>query len=207
MARLASGLRGIGAGGGQRLAFLGLNSDRYMEYFFAVPWAGEVFVPINTRLAPPEVVHWLNDSAAEVLLIDDNFTAMLPKIQGRLESLKAVVHVGGGAAPEGMLSFEGLIEGKAEMGPLDAGGDELAGLFYTGGTTGRSKGVMLSHRNLVLNALQFAAEVGFNSGSHYLHTAHMFHLANGAATFAVTSMAEASTIIPSFEPVAARVAI
>lgn len=207
VARLASGLRGIGAGGGRRVAFLGLNSDRYIEYFFAVPWAGGVFVPINTRLAPPEVVHWLNDSAAEVLLIDDNFTAMLPKIQGRLESLKTVVHVGDGAAPEGMLSFEGLIEGEAEIAPLDTGGDELAGLFYTGGTTGRSKGVMLSHRNLVLNALQFAAEVGFNSGSHYLHAAPMFHLANGAATFAVTSMAGASTIIPSFEPVATLAAI
>ncbi len=67
-------------GGGRRVAFLGLNSDHYIEYFFAVPWAGGVFVPINTRLAPPEVVHWLNGSAAEVLLIGDNFTAMLPKI-------------------------------------------------------------------------------------------------------------------------------
>jgi long-chain acyl-CoA synthetase len=82
VARLASGLRGIGVDGGQRVAFLGLNSDRYMEYFFAVPWAGGVFVPINTRLAPPEVVHWLNDSGAGVLLIDEKFTAMLPKIQG-----------------------------------------------------------------------------------------------------------------------------
>ncbi len=200
ISRLAAGLRGIGVSTGDRVAMLGLNSDRYLEYFFAVPWAGGVFVPINTRLAPPEVVHWMNDSGATVLLIDDNFTAMLPKIQGQLEALKTVVHVGDGAPPEGMLSFEGLIDGAAEMEPLDTGGDEMAGLFYTGGTTGRSKGVMLSHRNLVLNALQFAGEVGFNSASHYLHAPPMFHLANGAATFAVTSMAGASTIIPSFTP-------
>nr|MCS5607765.1 AMP-binding protein [Alphaproteobacteria bacterium] len=79
--------------------------------------------------------------------------------------------------------------------------------FYTGGTTGRSKGVMLSHRNLVLNALQFASEVGFVSNSHYLHAAPMFHLANGAATFAITSMAGSSTIIPGFEPMATLQAI
>ncbi|NQV61273.1 MAG: long-chain-fatty-acid--CoA ligase [Alphaproteobacteria bacterium] len=207
VSRLAAGLRGLGVGPGDRVAMLALNSDRYLEYFFAVPWAGGVFVPINTRLAPPEVVHWLNDSGATVLLIDDNFTAMLPKLQGQLESLKTIVHVGDGAPPEGMLSFEALIDGAGEIEPLDSGGDEMAGLFYTGGTTGRSKGVMLSHRNLVLNALQFAAEVGFDAGSHYLHAAPMFHLANGAATFAVTSMAASSTIIPGFQPVATLQAI
>ena len=207
VSRLASGLAGIGVGVGDRVAMLGLNSDRYLEYFFAVPWAGGVFVPINTRLAPPEVVHWLNDSGASVLLIDDNFTAMLPKLQGQLESLKTIVHVGDGAPPEGMLSYEALIDGAAEIEARDTGGDELAGLFYTGGTTGRSKGVMLSHRNLLLNALQMAGEAGFNATAHYLHAAPMFHLANGAATFAITSMAGASTIIPGFEPVATLRAI
>ncbi|MBC8239204.1 MAG: long-chain-fatty-acid--CoA ligase [Alphaproteobacteria bacterium] len=207
VSRLAAGLRALGVGHGDRVAMLALHSDRDLGYFFAVPWAGGVFVPINTRLAPPEVVHWLNDSGATVLLIDDNFTAMLPKLQGQLESLKTIVHVGDGAPPEGMLSFEALIDGAGEMEPLDSGGDEMAGLFYTGGTTGRSKGVMLSHRNLVLNALQFAAEVGFDAGSHYLHAAPMFHLANGAATFAVTSMAASSTIIPGFQPVATLQAI
>ncbi|MBT3536404.1 MAG: AMP-binding protein, partial [Rhodospirillaceae bacterium] len=156
VSRLAAGLAGLGVGLGDRVAMLGLNSDRYLEYFFAVPWAGGVFVPINTRLAPPEVVHWLNDSGASILLIDDNFTAMLPKVQGQLESVKTIVHVGDGAPPEGMLSFEALIDGAGTMDPRDTGGDELAGLFYTGGTTGRSKGVMLSHRNLLLNSLQMA---------------------------------------------------
>ena len=200
IARLASALQGLGVASGDRVAMLGLNSDRYLEYFFAVPWAGGVFVPINTRLAPPEVVHWLNDSGAKLLLIDVNFTAMLPKVQGQLENLKTVVHVGDCAPPEGMLSYEALIDGAGAIEPLDAGGDEMAGLFYTGGTTGRSKGVMLSHRNLLLNALQFASQVGFNADSHYLHAAPMFHLANGAATFSVASMGGTSTIIPSFTP-------
>ena len=207
VSRLGAGLRGLGVGVGERVAMLALNSDRYLEYFFAVPWAGGVFVPINTRLAPPEVEHWLNDSGATILLVDDNFTAMLPKLQGRLDSVKTMVYVGDGTAPAGMLSYEGLIEGAGEMTPLDSGGDEMAGLFYTGGTTGRSKGVMLSHRNLLLNSLQIAGETGFTASSHYLHAAPMFHLANGAAMFAIISMAGASTIIPGFEPVATLKAI
>ncbi|MDE0944668.1 MAG: long-chain-fatty-acid--CoA ligase [Alphaproteobacteria bacterium] len=207
VSRLASGLRSIGVEQGDRVAMLSLNSDRYLEYFFAVPWAGGVFVPINTRLAPPEFVHWLNDSSASVLLIDDNFTPALGKFQDQLETVKTIIHVGDGPAPEGMLSYEGLIEGAGEMDPLDKGGDELAGLFYTGGTTGRSKGVMLSHRNLLVNSLQIAGSTGFNAEAHYLHAAPMFHLANGAATFAITSMAGASSIIPSFEPVATLIAI
>ncbi|MDP6565576.1 MAG: long-chain-fatty-acid--CoA ligase [Alphaproteobacteria bacterium] len=202
IARLAGGLRGIGLAPGDRIAMLALNSDRYLEYFFAVPWAGGVFVPINTRLAPPEILYWLNDSGATTLLIDDNFAPLLPKLQGQMDTVKTIVHVGDGAAPEGMLSFEGLIDGVEEMPPIDKGGHELAGLFYTGGTTGRSKGVMLSHRNLLLNAIQFAGVAGFRADTNYLHAAPMFHLANGAATFCIASMAGTSTIITAFEPIA-----
>jgi long-chain acyl-CoA synthetase len=202
VARLASGLAGLGVQPGDRVAMLALNSDRYLEYFFAVPWAGAVFVPINTRLAPPEVVYWLNDSGASVLLIDDAFKPMLPKLQGRIGGVETIVDVGEGAAADGMVGFESLVDGKPEMAPLDQGGDELAGLFYTGGTTGRSKGVMLSHRNLLVNALQFGPKAGFFQHSTYLHAAPMFHLANGAATFAIMTAAGRSVVIPAFEPVA-----
>jgi long-chain acyl-CoA synthetase len=207
IARLASGLSEIGVSPGDRVAMLSLNSDRYLEYFFGVPWAGAVFVPINTRLAPPEIVHWLNDSGASVLFIDDTFLPVLPKIQGELESLRSVVYTGGRDTPDGMLAYEGLVEGRTELAPRDRGGDELAGLFYTGGTTGRSKGVMLSHRNLLLNALQFGPQLNFRQDSTYLHAAPMFHLANGAATFCITTAGGASTVIPAFEPKATLQAI
>ena len=207
VARLANGLVDIGVRPGERVAMLALNSDRYLEYFFAVPWAGAVFVPINTRLAPPEIEHWLTDSGASVLFIDDTFLPALNKLQGKLGGIRTFVHVGDGAAPDGMLAFESLVEGRSELTPRDQGGDELAGLFYTGGTTGRSKGVMLSHRNLLLNALEFAPLAGYFQSSTYLHAAPMFHLANGAATFATMTMAGSSVVIPSFEPVAAMRAI
>jgi long-subunit acyl-CoA synthetase (AMP-forming) len=95
VARLADGLRALGVAPGDRVAFLASNSDRYMEWFFAVAWAGAVFVPINTRLAPPEVEQVLADSAAGVLFTDDEFTA-LAAVRGRPREL---VHVGEGGPP------------------------------------------------------------------------------------------------------------
>ena len=65
VARLAGGLAALGVGPGDRVAVLALNSDYYYEFYFAVAWVGGVFVPINTRLAGPEIVHWLSDSGEQ----------------------------------------------------------------------------------------------------------------------------------------------
>jgi len=207
VARLATGLRGLGMKTGDRVAMLAQNSDRYLEWFFAVPWAGGVFVPINTRLAPPEVAYWLNDSGSEVLFIDDDFLPMLKSLDGKLDTVRQVVYVGDGAAPNGLPHFEGLLDGNAPSVDSERRGDDLAGLFYTGGTTGVSKGVMLSHTNLVSNALNIAPAMGFDAKTNWLHAAPMFHLADGCSTFAITMQAGSHCFIAKFEPTAALAAI
>ena len=207
IAKLAAGLTNLGLERGDRVAVLSLNNDRYMESYFGVPWGGHVLVPINTRLAPPEVVFWLNDSGATVLMVDDAFVPMLPKIQDQLESVKHVVFLGDGPAPQGMLSFEGLLEGSSAMAAVESSSEDLAILLYTGGTTGRSKGVMLSQHNVLFNALQFAPTVGYRSNSVYLHAAPMFHIADGTCTYAIATAAGSSVIIPGFEPEAALRAV
>ena len=207
IARLAGALVELGVEPGDRIAMLSLNSDRYLEYLFAVPWAGAIFVPINTRLAPPEFVHWLGDSESSMLLIDDAFLAVWPAIKDQLPNIRTVVYVGEGETPDGMRSYERLLADAEPIAPRDQGGDQLAGVYYTGGTTGRSKGVMLSHRNLLVNTLQFGAEAGFDRHSIYLHAAPMFHIANGAATFATATAAGTNIIITAFEPTAVLRAI
>jgi acyl-CoA synthetase (AMP-forming)/AMP-acid ligase II len=202
VSRLASGLKEMGVKPGDRVAMLSQNSDRYLEWFFAVPWAGGVFVPINTRLAAPEVAYWLNDSGSELLFVDDDFVPMLEPLSGMLETVRQVIYAGDGSAPKGLAHYESLIDGKP--GAEDAGrvGDDLAGLFYTGGTTGVSKGVMLSHVNLVANALNVIPIMAFDSRTNWLHAAPMFHLADGVGTFAVTMMAGGHSFVPKFDPVA-----
>jgi acyl-CoA synthetase (AMP-forming)/AMP-acid ligase II len=207
IARLAGGLKNLGLQSGDRVAVLSLNNDRYMESYFGVPWGGYVLVPINTRLAPPEIVFWLNDSGATVLMVDESFVPMLPKIQDQMETVKHLVFLGDGPPPQGMFSFEGFLDGVSALPAVESQSEDLAMLYYTGGTTGRSKGVMLSQHNVLYNALQFAPKVGYRSHSVYLHAAPMFHIADGACTYAIATAAGSSVIIPGFEPQAALNAI
>ena len=200
IARLASGLRGLGIEGGERAAILSLNSDRYYEFYFATAWAGGVFVPINTRLAGPEVVHWLTDSAARVLCVDEAFLPLVLSVRDQLPDLETLIFLGD-EAPEGTIAWDALAAG-APVADAGRGGDELAGLFYTGGTTGRSKGVMLSHQNLVVNALQIVPILGIAANDRVLHTAPMFHIADWVICMASAMAAGCNGFLPAFEPVA-----
>ena len=207
VARLAGGIVELGMQDGDRIAMLALNSDRYLEYFFAVPWAGGVFVPVNTRLAAPEVSYWLNDSGSSILFIDDTFLPMLETLRQNCPAVRQVIYVGDGPAPAGLTHFEALIETGKPATPSARQGENLAGIFYTGGTTGVSKGVMLSHRNLLMNALFVIPAMGFSPETNWLHSAPMFHMADGTATFGVTMAGGTHTFIPRFEVDAALAAI
>ena len=129
VAKFAGALQELGMEIGDRVAMLSLNSDLYLEYFYAVPWAGGVFVPINIRLASPEVAFWLNDSESRILLIDERFLPMLEELDGQLETVERVIYAGQGEVPDDMDGIEDLIA-EAEPAP-DAlrRDDDLAGLF------------------------------------------------------------------------------
>ncbi len=200
IARLAQGLQGLGVAAEDRVAILALNSDRYLEYFFAVPWAGAMVVPVNIRLAPPEIIFTLNDSETKVLLVDDAFAAMLPALKGKMDTVSHIVFCGDGETPEGCINYEELVNNNEPAQDAGRNGNDIAGLFYTGGTTGRSKGVMLSHDNLLSNALNIIPAQQLNDEVVYLHAAPMFHLADCASTFAVTLAGGGHSFIPKFDP-------
>lgn len=200
VARLAGGLRELGVGDGDRVAMLALNSDRYMEWYFAVSWAGAVFVPVNIRLAPPEVVHWLTDSGASVLFVDDTFLPMVDKLREQIPAVEHIVHIGDSAPPEGLIGYESLIDESQPIPASERGGDDLAALFYTGGTTGKSKGVRLSHDNLLSNALHLMPVIVLDDGLVCLHAAPMFHIADAAFMFVATLAGATNVFIPVFEP-------
>lgn len=199
VARFASFLRARGLRPNDRVAILSLNNDRYFEALFAVPWAGGVVVPINTRLAVAEIDFLLQDSGATVLLVDENFGPMLEKFS-RAKQLGTIVRFDTERSSGTVLSFEEALASASAVPDLLRGGEDLAGIYYTGGTTGRPKGVMLSHGNLVSNALNVALCMAFESGATYLHAAPMFHLSDSCSTYGITMLGGAHVFIPRFDP-------
>ena len=201
-ARLAGALAGLGFQPGDRIGILALNNDRYLESFFGLSWGGFVFVPINTRLAPPEIVFWLSDSGCSGLLVDEAFVPVLPKVLPETPDLRHIVYIGEGPVPAGQLGYESLIASAAPAADAERRDQDLAGIFYTGGTTGRSKGVMLSHDNILSNAHNIVVAAPFDTSTCYIHAAPMFHLADGAMTFIVTANGGKHVFLPRFDPAA-----
>ena len=185
---------------GDRIGILSLNSDRYLESFFGLSWGGFVFVPINSRLAPTEIVFWLTDSGCAGLLVEDAYLPVLPKFLPETPAVRHVIHIGDGPTPDRQISYEALIDGSAPAGDAGRRDSDIAGIFYTGGTTGRSKGVMLSHDNVLSNANNIATAVPFLPETCYIHAAPMFHIADGAMTFIVTANGGRHVFLPPFYP-------
>jgi acyl-CoA synthetase (AMP-forming)/AMP-acid ligase II len=209
IARLAGALEGLGVRGGDRVAILALNGDTYHEALLAVAWADAVIVPVNTRWSAAEIAFSLRDCDAAVLLVDDAFAAMVPRLRAEVPQLRSVLYSGpADGAPDAALMVEELIAGHEPVADARRGGQELAGIFYTGGTTGRPKGVMLSHANLTVNALGATASGAFLSpGGRFLHAAPMFHLAACTGWLGGTVVGGTHVFLPAFAPGAVATAI
>jgi len=199
VARLASVLTELGVCPGDRVAMLAANSPRYVEFYFATLWAGAVMVPVNGRWALPEKVHCLNDSQARLLLVDAAVHGEVAALRRACPALEQVIHADAGPAG-GFADYETLIESARPMADAGRGGSDLAALFYTGGTTGRAKGVMLSHDNFMANSMTALVNLGIREDSVHLHVAPLFHVAGGSRVFTVTVAGGTHAVIPRFEP-------
>jgi long-chain acyl-CoA synthetase len=184
--RLVAALSALGLGAGDRVAVVGPNCHRYLELYQAVPGAGMTIVPLNPRHTPSELRYAVRDSGARVL-----FTGIGD--QHLDDDVEHVVDLGDG--------YEALLAGaqEAEL-PDDPDEGAVAGFFYTGGTTGAAKGVMLTHRNLVSNATHFAMCWPFTPGTRWLVVAPMFHAAGSIAVLATVWNGGQHVILPAFDP-------
>ena len=200
ISRFAAALHALGVGSGDRVGILSLNSDRYVEAYMAVPWAGAVINPCNTRWSATEIAYSLDDCDTRVLLVDDPFIPMMADLRAKSRALATLIHVGDGPTPEGMLSYEALIESHNAAADAGRGGKDLAGVFYTGGTTGFPKGVMLSHEALLFNGLWIGSLGVAQPGDIGLHAAPMFHIADHALLNALWLAGGTHVALPAFTP-------
>ena len=186
---------------GDRVAIVDLNSAHFLETYFAAAYAGLILNPVNFRLSPRETAFILQDSGAGFVVAHPDFSANLQDAseQGLLSRVIWTQEPPGPDAPKGVLYEEALAGFEGDPPPRSKGNDEVAHLYYTSGTTGRPKGVMLTHANVVSHALGTAAELNLTDADVWAHIAPLFHLADAWAAFAVTMVGGRHVILPRFE--------
>ncbi|VVM58616.1 long-chain-fatty-acid--CoA ligase [Pseudomonas fluorescens] len=203
VARLAGALKALGLASGDCVAMLSRNSQRYIEYSLGVPWADGVLNPVNTRWSVAEIVYSLDDSRSTVLIVDDTFSAMGQMIARQAKTLCHVIYAGDGQTPDGMLSYELLLANADAVEDVRRSGDALMGIFYTGGTTGFPKGVMISHDNLAFASLASLSKGFYGDDAKFLHAMPMFHLADFSAMYGMIITGGTNVILPAFNGEAA----
>ncbi|MER7182324.1 long-chain fatty acid--CoA ligase [Streptomyces hyaluromycini] len=201
--QLADALRELGVRRGDRVAALMTNSAAFLETLFAAAKLGAVFVPINFRLAPPEVAHLLADSGADVLVWSGHLSPLARAAlagEGVRVRLRVVV---GGQLADGEAEFEQLLASGDPGTPRGgATGRDVCALMYTSGTTGRPKGAMLTHDNLLWNVINILSNGrGMSQNDRAVTVAPMFHIGGlGAHTLPLLYVGGMNVVMPSFDP-------
>jgi acyl-CoA synthetase (AMP-forming)/AMP-acid ligase II len=199
--KLAGGLQRLGLQDGDRVAMLSHNSDRFYEMVYGISWSGGVMVPMNTRWSVAENLYALEDSTPRILLVDELLVDHIAKIKEQSDVVQTYIYCGDRATPEGMLGYEDIIEQADCVASSKRCDNDLAGIYYTGGTTGFPKGVMLSHSNLIHAAYYGLQTVDNIAGlESYLHSAPMFHLADLGRTVSFTMKGLTHVMISAFTP-------
>ena len=188
--RLGVGLRKLGVRPGERVAFLSANSHRYFEAFFGIPAQGMILVPLNTRLAEPELLSILANAGVRVLFSDRDAGGLAASVEHVIEL---------GDEYERLLSSVSDSE-RSELSAPRLDENHVAALFYTGGTTGLPKGVMLTHRNLVANAFHKTVACTLTGDDVFLAAPALFHVAGIAPLVGLAWLGATAVSLPSFDP-------
>jgi long-chain acyl-CoA synthetase len=193
IARFAGALRALGLEAGDSVAVLADNSELYLEAFFAIPWAGGVILPVNIRLSPGEVAYIVDHCRPRLALVDEANGSLLDGAMGLMAARPRRLDL-----PE----LDRLADRSDPVPDAGRGGDDPASIFYTGGTTGRAKGVIMTHANHVVNGLALWAGLGVDTArARYLHVAPMFHVADALFIHSLTLVGGCHVILPRFDAV------
>jgi long-chain acyl-CoA synthetase len=201
--RLADALRTeLGVRRGDRFAVMSANSHQFLELYHAAFLGAGTVNPLNLRLAGKELQFILADSGTEVVFVDalfaDHFARNIAEVRDQLP-LRRVVLMGDGDVPHDV-RYDDLLAAGRPVVPDEPDEDDPVVLMYTGGTTGRPKGVLLDQRAEMLNLYHIGMTVGFGDSRIYLHQTPMFHAASVGAILGVPVTGGQSVFVPLFEP-------
>ncbi|MEV5003958.1 AMP-binding protein [Nocardioides sp. LML1-1-1.1] len=197
---LAGGLQGLGMAHDSNVAVLEVNTDTYLQVALAIAWGDGVIVPVNTRWSVQEIAYSLEEAEVRVLLVGDRFLPLVEQIKAAAPTITTVVHLGEGQTPAGMVPLAELL--TADPVPdAERRGDQLMGIFYTGGTTGFPKGVMLSHRGTFLAPLGSSIATEASLGGVGLVISPLFHMGGFGQWIGLLQADGATVPMPDFDPV------
>lgn len=201
--RFLNALEKTGIVKGDRVAILHRNSHEFLETYFAVAGLGAILVPLNIRLSSRELSFIIEDAGVKTLVSEGIYYPSVQQLTGVGNENINVIWTGGEneSLMPGSADYEDMIansEGKRANAPVYE--EDIAQLYYTSGTTGRPKGVILSHKNICFHALATIAELKLDDNDIWIHAAPLFHLADAWATFAVTWVGGKHVMVPEFNP-------
>jgi fatty-acyl-CoA synthase len=178
--KLAVALDKLGLEPGDRVGTLGWNTYQHLEAYFGVPSSGAVLHTLNPRLHEDDLEYIANHAEDRVMLVDETLVPVFQKFRERTGVEHAVVVTEGGEVPEGMISYEDLLDDADESDFEYPEFDEkqASAMCYTSGTTGRPKGVLYTHRSIVLHSMMAAMgnTFGLSEGDCVLPVVPMFHV-------------------------------
>lgn len=212
LSRFSDYLKEAGIEKGDRVAILHPNCHCFLEVYYAIALRGAAAVPLNYRLSAGELAVIMNDAGAKALIADPRFRQTVDQIRADLPTVGKIIWTGDktGELPDGGrdLRYEEIVAGvPAPVSEVVVAEADIAQIYYTSGTTGRPKGVMLTHKNVMVHALGTIAELQLTDRDVWLHAAPLFHLADAWATWAITWVGGTHVLVGEFDPPAVLAAI
>ena len=197
--KLAVALERLGIQPGDRVATLGWNQHQHLETYFAVPAIGAVLHTLNGRLHPDEIAYIAANAGDRVAIVDRSLLPLFNQVRERVPFEKVIVMGTGDGVPDEAVDYEALLASSDQQSfrYVDIDERDAAAMCYTSGTTGRSKGVVYSHRALVLQAIDWtvADSVGIRRRDVLLGVPSMFHI-NGWGFPFIAALVGAKLVMP-----------
>ncbi len=205
--RLSNGLRNLGVQKGDRVSYLGYNCHRLLEAFYGIPQIGAILLPLNIRLIPEDFRYIINESEPKVLFLDRDFIPRIESIRDKISSIDKFILLGEENNTPDWISgtYDDLLKDASPDPPYPLGDypfeeDDVAEIFYTSGTTGRPKGVMLTHRNLYLHALAVLVSSPMDETDIQVHLIPLFHVNGWGTPHYLTAMGGTHIMVQRFDP-------